>query len=94
MPTPPLKGNEHLYDLSGQLNHKIDFYNRFIPKDVIIHLIGHSVGSKLCLDLLKIPEISKQVEHCYMMFPTIERMNESRKGKLVPVNMTNLIYFL
>lgn len=84
MVTPPLKGNEHLYDLQGQLNHKIDFINRFLPKDVRVYLIGHSIGSKLCLDLLKLPHFSKQVQHAYLMFPTIERMAESRKGKLFP----------
>lgn len=82
--TPSLKGNEELFDLQGQLNHKIEFYNRFIPKDVKIYLIGHSVGAKFCLDLLKIPEFSQQVEQCYMLFPAIERMAESNKGKLVP----------
>lgn len=84
MEVPPLKGNEGLYDLQGQLDHKIDFYNRFVPKNVKIYLIGHSVGAKFCLDLLKIPEFSQQVEHCYCMFPAIERMAESNKGKLVP----------
>jgi hypothetical protein len=84
MTTPPLKGNEGLYDLKGQLDHKIEFYNRFVPKDVKIYLIGHSIGSKFCMELMKIPEFSKQVEHCYLMFPAIERMAESNKGKLVP----------
>lgn len=82
--TPPTKGNEHLYDLHGQFNHKIDFVTRFIPKDVKVHLIGHSIGSKCCLELLKLREFSEQVEHCYLLFPTIERMAESDKGKNVP----------
>lgn len=82
--TPPLKGNEELYDLNGQLNHKIEFINRFVPKDIKVHLIGHSIGSKFCLELLKVPEFSVNVQHCYLMFPTIERMAESKKGKLVP----------
>lgn len=77
-------GNEHLYDLQGQLNHKIDFINRFLPKDVQVYLVGHSVGSKFCLDLLKVPQFSDQVQHAYLLFPTIERMIESKKGRLVP----------
>lgn len=84
MQTPPLKGNEHLYNLQGQLNHKIDFINRHIPKDVKVYLIGHSIGAKLCLDLLKTQGFSHQVQHCYLLFPTIERMAESSNGKLVP----------
>lgn len=84
MLTPSLKGNDHLYNLSGQLSHKVDFITRFIPRHVKIYLIGHSVGSKLSLDLLKIPEFSEKVEHCYLMFPTIERIAESEKGVKVP----------
>ena len=87
MPTPPLKGNENLYDLQGQLNHKIDFIIRYIPRDVKVYLIGHSIGSKLCLDLLKPSyhkEFSEQVQHAYLMFPTIEKISESKKGVKVP----------
>lgn len=91
--TPPLKGNEHLYDLQGQINHKIDFIERFIPKDVKIYLIGHSVGAKICLDLLKIlPKFSDQVVQCYLMFPTIEHIADSRKGRMVPT--FNRYFFL
>jgi hypothetical protein len=82
--TPPLKGNEHLYDLQGQINHKIDFIQKFVPKDVKIYLIGHSIGAKISLELLKIPEFSKQVEKCYLMCPTIEHIAKSTKGVKVP----------
>lgn len=84
MRTPPLKGNENLYNLKGQMDHKIEFIERFLPKDFKVHLIGHSVGSWMCLNLLKLPQFSQQVQHAYFMFPTIERMSESAKGRRVP----------
>lgn len=84
MKTPPLKGNENLYNLKGQMDHKIEFIERFLPKDVKVYLIGHSVGSWMCLNLLKVPQFSQQVQHTYLMFPTIERMSESEKGRRVP----------
>lgn len=84
MLTPSLKGNEHLYDLNGQLQHKISFINCFVPSHVKVHLIGHSVGAKLCLDLLKLSPFNDQVQHAYLMFPTIERINDSKKGRLMP----------
>lgn len=93
MVTPKLKGNESLYDLRGQLDHKIDFVNQFIPKDVKVYLIGHSVGSKLCLDLLKSHEVfSEQVQHAYLMFPTIEKIGQSKNGERVPT--FNRFFFL
>lgn len=90
--TPPLKGNEHLYNLAGQLEHKVDFIKQFVPEDVKIHLIGHSIGAKLCLDLLHDFNFSKKVEHCYLLFPTIEWVADSEKGVKVP--NFNRIFFL
>lgn len=85
MKTPALKGNDHLFDLKGQTDHKSDFINRFLPKHVNVYLIGHSVGAKICLDLIKNhTQFSEQVQHTYLMFPTIEFIGESKKGKEVP----------
>lgn len=83
--TPPLKDNEHLYDLQGQIEHKIKFIEEYIKNDVKIHLIGHSVGAKICLDLLKsLSKFNEQVVQCYLMFPTIEHIADSTKGRKVP----------
>lgn len=93
MVTPPLKGNEELYNLQGQLNHKIEFIHRYVPKGVNVYLIGHSVGAHICLNLLKMPSsFSEQVKQAYLMFPTIERMSESQKGREVP--SFNRFFFL
>jgi pimeloyl-ACP methyl ester carboxylesterase len=93
MTTPALKGNEHLYDLKGQTDHKAEFIERFIPKNINVYLIGHSVGAKVCLDLIKnLPQFSQQVQHVYLMFPTIEFIADSKKGKGVPA--FDRIFFL
>lgn len=85
MVTPKLKINEDLYNLQGQLNHKIDFVKRYVPGDMKVYLIGHSVGAHICLNLLKaLPSFSEQVNHLYLMFPTIERIGDSEKGREVP----------
>lgn len=85
MKTPPLKGNEHLFDLDGQLKHKTEFIDRYIPRNVNVYLIGHSVGAKLCVDLLRHHgKFSEQVQHAYLMFPTIEKIAQSEKGVRVP----------
>lgn len=51
-----------------------------MPNDTKIHLIGHSIGSWIVLELLKIPEIRVKVINCYLLFPTIERLVTSRNG--------------
>lgn len=47
-----------------------------------IHLIGHSIGAWIGLELLKVDDISARIHQCYFLFPTIERMAESPNGRL------------
>lgn len=53
---------------------QVEFIRNNIQPDVKIHLIGHSIGAYMALQLLKIDDISKQIQHCYALFPTIEYM--------------------
>lgn len=78
---PDLTDNEKIFDLKGQIFHKQAFIEQYVPKDVKIHFIGHSIGAYMILELLKIPEIKNRVVKSYMLFPTVERMAESPNGK-------------
>lgn len=91
--TPQLKGNENLYDLKGQVDHKIAFIKEYIPEDVRIHLISHSIGAKISIELLKREDLEKQIQQCYLLFPTIERMVEARNGFWF-FRIFNRIFFL
>lgn len=71
---------EH-YGLTAQLEHKIQFIKTYVPSDAKLHLVGHSIGCWFLLNLLQDESISKQVTKCYMLFPTIEHMANSRNGK-------------
>lgn len=59
---------------------QIDFIEKYVPRGVKIHLIGHSIGAWMILELLKRPEIKERVQKCYLLFPTIERMATSSNG--------------
>lgn len=48
-----------------------------------IHLIGHSIGSWMVLELLKIPDIRAKIHHSYLLFPTIERMSDTFPGHIL-----------
>uniref|UniRef100_A0A336LZP8 Lipid droplet-associated hydrolase n=1 Tax=Culicoides sonorensis TaxID=179676 RepID=A0A336LZP8_CULSO len=78
---PDLYENERIFDLQGQVYHKRAFIEQYVPKDVKIHLIGHSIGAYMILELLKVPEIKRQIVKSYMLFPTIERMAASPNGR-------------
>lgn len=58
----------------------MEFIKTYVPDDVKIHLIGHSIGAWMILELLKDPEIKSKIQHCYLLFPTIERMAVSSNG--------------
>lgn len=83
MKVPKLKNNTHLYTLEGQIKHKIEFID-LIPEQINkIYVIGHSVGARIILDLLKLSKkFDQKVEKCYLMFPTIEYIADSAHGKI------------
>lgn len=72
-----------LFTLEGQVVHKMHFINQYVPKDVKLHLIGHSIGSKICLELLK--RFRESDDHrqayAYLLFPTLERMAQTPNGR-------------
>uniref|UniRef100_D3TPK1 Lipid droplet-associated hydrolase n=1 Tax=Glossina morsitans morsitans TaxID=37546 RepID=D3TPK1_GLOMM len=77
---PQLKGNEELFDLDSQVRHKIEFIEKYVPEHTKIHLIGHSIGAWMVLQILRNESVHKRIKKCYLLFPTIERMIESPNG--------------
>lgn len=59
---PNIKENKDLYNLSGQIKHKMEFFEKMVPGDVRLHLIGHSVGTYIITELMKNPSISSRVD--------------------------------
>ncbi|KAL4716894.1 hypothetical protein ACJJTC_012705 [Scirpophaga incertulas] len=76
-----IKHNGHLFDLTGQINHKVDLINNVIDKECNIHLIGHSIGAWLIIEILKNhPEILRRVLSVNLLFPTIKEMAATTNG--------------
>ncbi len=63
--------------------HKMHFINQYVPKNVKLHLIGHSIGSKICIELLT--RFTESGDHrqayAYLLFPTLERMAQTPNGQ-------------
>ena len=77
-----------LFTLEGQIIHKQCFIDKYVPEDVTLHLIGHSIGAKICTELLARFSASsvKRQASAYLLFPTLERMAETPNGrKLWPI---------
>lgn len=75
----------------------MDFFEKYVPKDARVHLIGHSVGAYTVLQLLKHQEISDRVVSNYLLFPTIEYIADTPNGKFltgIVRRLTTIIVFL
>lgn len=94
MKVPKLNEHPHLYNLDGQIQHKIEFID-IIPDQIKkIFVIGHSVGARIILELLKqSPKFDEKVEKCYLMFPTIEHIARSAHGEIF-TKVTPLFFLL
>ena len=68
-----------LLSLQGQVKHKILYVNHHVPPGTKVILVGHSIGCYIILRMLK--ELERPVLKCLLLFPTIERMAESPKGR-------------
>lgn len=68
------------YSLTAQVQHKAEFIKKYVPEDAHLHIIGHSIGAWFVLNLLKDNDIDRRIRRCYLLFPTIEYMAETRNG--------------
>lgn len=62
---------------------QIEFIKKYVPENVKIHLLGHSIGAFMCKQILRDPEMKKRIKHCYLLFPTLEYPIYSWKGFLL-----------
>ncbi|XP_053989792.1 lipid droplet-associated hydrolase [Hylaeus volcanicus] len=85
--------NEH-YSLMAQLEHKKEFIQKYVPEDAKVHLIGHSIGCWMILNILKDNSISKRVAQCYLLFPTIEHMATTRNGLFFTQVVSRIAFIL
>ncbi|XP_050357402.1 lipid droplet-associated hydrolase [Nymphalis io] len=78
------KNDLTLFDLQGQLQHKLDFIENHVSQTSKIHLVGHSIGAWMIIELLqKNDKLMDKVLSVNLLFPTLQRMAESRNGIFV-----------
>ncbi|XP_067931709.1 lipid droplet-associated hydrolase-like [Watersipora subatra] len=74
-----------VFTMKGQIEHKVRFIDEHVPKDVKMVLIGHSIGAQFVLEVME-RLYSDRVIQGMLLFPTLEKMAESPRGKrLTPV---------
>lgn len=76
-----LKGQEHLFNLEGQLHHKLDLINNHIDKNSRVHIIGHSIGAWMIVEMLhKNNSLHNKILTTNLLFPTLQRMAKTKNG--------------
>ncbi|XP_013133290.1 PREDICTED: lipid droplet-associated hydrolase isoform X2 [Papilio polytes] len=79
-----LRGQEDIFNLNGQLKHKLDLIENHIDKKSRLHLIGHSIGSWFVLELLdNNHHVYERTASVNLLFPTIQKISLSEKGKFL-----------
>ncbi|KAL5284138.1 C2orf43.2 family protein [Megaselia abdita] len=88
----PLKGNEILYDINGQVRSKVEFLKEYVPSNVKVHLVAHSLGTWMTLKILKqYPEVKILFQKCYLLFPTIRGTED---GKNINCKISEIIFWI
>ncbi|CAH2102236.1 unnamed protein product [Euphydryas editha] len=87
--TYQLVNNEHLFNLDAQVKHKLDFIENYIHPNSKIHLIGHSIGAWIIVECLhKNDHLMDRVLSINLLFPTLQRMAESKNGLIINLYLT------
>uniref|UniRef100_A0A3Q0SXF4 Lipid droplet-associated hydrolase n=1 Tax=Amphilophus citrinellus TaxID=61819 RepID=A0A3Q0SXF4_AMPCI len=83
---------EHdMFGLNGQIEHKLAFIRKHVPRETSLVLLGHSIGCYIILEMMKRnPELS--VLKAVMLFPTIERMAQTPQGKVMTPVLCHMRY--
>lgn len=83
---------EHdVFGLNGQIEHKLAFIRKHVPRETSLVLLGHSIGCYIILEMMKRnPELS--VLKAVMLFPTIERMAQTPQGKVMTPVLCHMRY--
>ncbi|XP_074548941.1 lipid droplet-associated hydrolase [Halichoeres trimaculatus] len=80
-----------VFGLNGQIEHKLAFLRKSVPRETRLVLVGHSIGCYIILEMMKRdPEL--KVIKAIMLFPTIERMAQTPQGKVMTPVLCQMRY--
>ncbi|GAA6229529.1 lipid droplet-associated hydrolase [Lates japonicus] len=80
-----------VFGLNGQIEHKLAFLRKYVPRETSLILIGHSIGCYIILEMIRRdPEL--KVLKAVMLFPTIERMAQTPQGKVMTPVLCQMRY--
>ncbi|XP_028968691.1 lipid droplet-associated hydrolase-like [Galendromus occidentalis] len=85
----PYSDMKRWFSTAGEVEHKMRFLQKYVPKETPLVLIGHSIGSYMALqitDKLK----DHNIVHTYLLFPAIERLARGMNAPMLNALSTYL----
>ncbi|XP_057715329.1 lipid droplet-associated hydrolase isoform X2 [Corythoichthys intestinalis] len=79
------------FGLNGQIEHKLAFLRKHVPKKTSLILVGHSIGCYIILEIMR-RDPNLKILKGVMLFPTIERMALTPQGKAITPVLCHLRY--
>ncbi|KAM4626043.1 lipid droplet-associated hydrolase [Polymixia lowei] len=87
----PSTAEGDVFGLNGQIEHKLAFLRKHVPRETSLVLVGHSIGCYIILEMMKRdPEL--KVMKAVMLFPTIEHMAQTPQGKVMTPVLCHMRY--
>ncbi|XP_045919655.1 lipid droplet-associated hydrolase isoform X3 [Micropterus dolomieu] len=85
------EAEDDVFGLNGQIEHKLAFLRKHVPRETSLVLVGHSIGCYIILEMMKRnPEL--KIIKAVMLFPTIERMAQTPQGKVMTPVLCHMRY--
>lgn len=80
-----------VFGINGQIEHKLAFLKKHVPRETSLVLIGHSIGCYIILEIMK-RDPKLKVLKAIMLFPTIERMAQTPQGRVMTPVLCQMRY--
>ena len=71
------------------VEHKVDFVENVIPQDVQVVLIGHSIGTFIATQVMRLVERRERVVHAVLLMPVLEKFTQTPGWKA----LSFMLYF-
>ncbi|XP_041974863.1 lipid droplet-associated hydrolase [Aricia agestis] len=79
-----LESNKNIFNLEGQVHQKFDFITNHIDKNSKIHLVGHSIGAWMLVEMLdRYGELHERISSANLLFPTIQKLAQTKNGRFM-----------
>lgn len=82
--------------VSLQVDHKINLIETFIPDEVDVVMIGHSIGAFMATQIMRLASNRTRFIHSFLLMPLLERMSDTAGWRSMKFLMTFrwLIYMI